>query len=116
MPGDEILVRNKQLIVNGQPLSESYVIHLDTITYPARVPNTIRDYQSLSEIGRFANLRRWDVSDNFGPVHVPDNAFFVLGDNRDASFDSRFREPCQKELVTGKAIRVYSPPAHAKQL
>lgn len=45
--------------------------------------------------------------DNFGPITVPDNQYFVLGDNRDDSQDSRFWGGVEKSNIKGKAIFVY---------
>lgn len=114
--GDEIKVRNKQLFLNGQSVSEPYVVHTDNRTYPGKVPVMTQNYQSAWESGSFARSEGQQVRDNFGPIRVPTGSFFILGDSQDTSFDSRFCGPLLEKLVTGKAIRIYSPPEHAKQL
>jgi len=48
-----------------------------------------------------------DVRDNFGPLVVPDEHYFMLGDNRSNSSDSRFWGPVHKDLLLGKAVRIY---------
>ena len=68
LPNDLIEIRDKELYVNGSLFNEDYVIHTD----PKMIPADIRP------------------RDYFGPIKVPINSIFVLGDNRDASFDSRF--------------------------
>ncbi len=79
--GDVISVMNKKLYVNGQPLEEDYVIHTDS--------------------------RIKSVRDVFGPIEVPHNQLFVMGDNRDNSSDSRFWGFLDVEAVRGKAFLIY---------
>jgi signal peptidase I len=45
--------------------------------------------------------------DNFGPYVVPEDSFFMMGDNRDNSHDSRFMGPVARELIKGKAMIIY---------
>jgi signal peptidase I len=92
LPGDEIEIRNKQVHVNGETLSESgYVYHVDSRTYPSSV--------FLSDDYRYR--------DNFGPFTVPDDEFFFMGDNRDDSHDSRFWGTVPASFVKGRAFLVY---------
>lgn len=83
--GDTIEIKNKQLFINNVPQTESYIIHSDSKTLPS------------------------DISprDNFGPVTVPENFLFFLGDNRDNSLDSRFWGFVSKDKVLGKAMKFY---------
>jgi signal peptidase I len=77
--GDKIEVRNKVVFVNDIPLSEPYAIY-------------------RSEPGQ---------RDNFGPFIVPRKKYFVMGDNRDQSYDSRFWGVVDMEEIKGKAFIMY---------
>lgn len=82
-PGDTVEVRNKIVYVNGERLhDEDYVVHRDAIIIPGQ-------------------------RDNFGPVTVPENCYFMMGDNRDGSFDSRFWGYVKQEQILGKALIIY---------
>ncbi|MEK6776086.1 MAG: signal peptidase I [bacterium] len=82
-PGDTVEVRNKIVYVNGERLNdEDYVVHRDSIIIPGQ-------------------------RDNFGPVTVPENCYFMMGDNRDGSFDSRFWGYVKQEQILGKALIIY---------
>ncbi len=86
MPGDTIRIRNKLLFLNGKAIDDAdYTERLDPIV--------------LSDS---AHLR-----DHFGPVTVPANSYFVLGDSRDQSLDSRFWGYVSRSKITGKAARIY---------
>lgn len=85
--GDRVEIVDKVVYVNGEAVDDSrFVIHSD----PTLLPRT-------------AAYPR----DNFGPITVPDDHYFVLGDNRDNSSDSRFWGCVPRELVTGRAILIH---------
>ena len=80
--GDKIEIKNKIVYVNDVPLTEPYTVHKDS---------GIEDSQR----------------DNFGPFTVPRNSFFVMGDNRDQSYDSRFWGVVDMSEIKGKAFIMY---------
>lgn len=91
LPGDEIEVRDKIVYVNGAPLDEPYKIHIDEHVYDDNVWTP----ESLS------------VRDQYGPVVVPDDSYFAMGDNRDASNDGRYWGFVRHADVIGKPLFVY---------
>jgi signal peptidase I len=113
--GDVIEIKNKQLFVNGVAQLDPHPVYKDRFTYPAAALGlSSEDYQRLWESGRFAELRREQIGDNYGPVKVPPNCYFVMGDNRDGSFDSRFWGPMPNRLLKWKAWIVYWPLTRIK--
>ena len=89
LPGETLELRNKKVYVNGTPLDEPYVHFL---TPPSA------DYQEVTS---------YDVRERYGPVTVPPNQYFVMGDNRDNSQDSRYWGFLPRDLVKGKALVIY---------
>lgn len=83
--GDVVTAKDKVVYVNGRRLVEPYTQHVDDEIKP----------------GQF------DKRDNFGPVVVPKGAVFVMGDNRDQSYDSRFWGFVEDSEIKGKAIIIY---------
>ncbi len=91
MPGDTIQVKQKKLYVNGELLHEPCVIHRDSQIYP-----------DSEYIPREARIR-----DNFGPVTVPPDHYFMLGDNRDESLDGRYWGFVPDANMVGEPMFVY---------
>jgi signal peptidase I len=83
--GDIIEIKNKRLFVNNIEQYESYVIYKDQNIYPASI----------------------QPRDNYGPITVPENSLFFMGDNRDFNYDSRAFGFVSKKKVRGKVISLY---------
>jgi signal peptidase I len=88
LPGDTIELKAKKVYVNNRPIDEPYVHFLT----PA------------SEGGEVTSM---DVRERYGPVTVPTDQYFVMGDNRDNSQDSRYWGFLPRDHVKGKAMMIY---------
>ena len=89
LPGETIELRNKKVYVDGKPLDEPYVHFL--------TPPSSEDQEVTS----------YDVRENFSPKTVPVDQYFVMGDNRDNSQDSRYWGFLPRSYVKGKALVIY---------
>jgi signal peptidase I len=88
LPGDQLELRRKTIYINGQPLDEPYVHFLVPLS-----PESERRTDELRE--------------EYGPVTVPPEQYFVMGDNRDNSVDSRYWGFLPATYVKGKALFIY---------
>jgi len=86
LPGETLEIRQKRVYIDGEPLEEPYVHFLQP---PSRASTG------------------YDVRERYGPVVVPANHYFVMGDNRDNSQDSRWWGFLPRHYVKGRALMVY---------
>jgi signal peptidase I len=84
-PGDTVEVKDKRVYVNGLPYENPHEIHKEKELFP----------------------REQNPRDNMGPVTVPAGAYFMMGDNRDRSYDSRFWGFVKSDKVKGLAFIKY---------
>lgn len=90
-PGQTVLIRNAQVIVDGRPLDEPYILQDGWTVSTAWPPN--------------------------GPaVTMAPDEYFVLGDNRNHSTDSRVFGPVPRQDITGRAVRILLPSQRARTL
>lgn len=104
MPGDHVRLINKSVYINGQKLDESYVIHslgFDQYRDDFPAPNRYtRDSNGRwrGEMPRFVNG---------GELLVPPDQYFVMGDNRDRSLDSRYWGFVPRGAIMGRPLVIY---------
>ncbi len=103
---DTVQIIDKVLYVNGSKVDEPYVRHTDRVTIRGVIADN-RAYQEKWERAQLAELIGYQVRDNFGPVVVPKDCIFAMGDNRDNSADSRFWGPLDKKYLKGKPLFIY---------
>ena len=114
MPGDRIRMRGGRVLVNGVVLAEPYAFYS-----PSR-PNGFRDeFPSLLEADPNVDLRWWirlrsSVVDR--DVIVPADSYFVLGDNRNDSEDSRYWGFVPRSAIVGRPLLVYFTIPAAEEL
>ena len=88
LPGDTLELRSKKVYINGQPLNEPYV-------------------HFLAPASEGQEVTQFDVRERYGPVRIPDGQYFVMGDNRDNSQDSRYWGFLPRHYIKGKALMIY---------
>ncbi len=95
VPGDTILVVNKVLYVNGKVFpNPPHSKFIDTL---------VDGQENILPRGPGGQNSR----DNYGPYVVPRDSYFMMGDNRDNSYDSRWWGPVPKDLILGEAMLIH---------
>ncbi|MFN7956225.1 MAG: signal peptidase I [bacterium] len=92
LPGDTIEVRNRRVFVNGEPLRDEW----------GRCPDGKLISDPESDCGPPAAR-----VDNAAPFHVPEDSYFMMGDNRQHSQDSRFWGTVERDKILGRAFWIY---------
>ncbi|HEX2166114.1 MAG TPA: signal peptidase I [Longimicrobiales bacterium] len=104
MPGDTLAMIDGVLYLNGEPQEEPYAHH----TLPERDTGHLwMEWQEEHLVDSARDGIYRPTRDNWGPIVVPENRYFVLGDNRDESLDSRYWGFIQPGQVKGRAVALY---------
>ena len=106
LPGDRIRIFHRQVFVNGQLEQEPFVRHtyLDELRPGDDFPPPVSEYLRGATLGWSEDLHNY-VRD--GELVVPPGQYFVMGDNREQSWDSRFWGFVPRDLVSGRPLLIY---------
>ena len=105
VPGDRLRLMNRQVYINGKPLREPYVRYTshDVDVFRDDFPRTNMPVPGLE--GEWWLQMRKLVED--GELIIPENSYFVMGDNRDVSDDSRYWGFVPRENIIGRPLLIY---------
>ena len=91
LPLETVEIQHKALYVNGAVATEPYVVHSDTSDYTGESKEPFKS------------------RDSFAPLRLAMNEYFILGDNRDSSADSRYHGPVRASQLIGRVVAVRGP-------
>ena len=107
MPGDTLAMEGGELYRNGAKVEEPYVVHTDqTRSEDAMQRLKMREWQLPHLVERDPAAYKPDLQD-WGPIVVPADSFFMMGDNRDSSYDGRYWGFLPRTNVRGRPLLVY---------
>jgi signal peptidase I len=105
LPGDHLKLRDGRVYINGQPLSEPYAM------YRPSAPDNYRDnFPRLQNADPAVDSRWWIRMHNLienGELTIPSGEYFVLGDNRNDSEDSRYWGFVPRAAIVGEPLLIY---------
>jgi signal peptidase I len=105
IPGDKLHLRDGVVYLNGQPLKESYAVYRESVEDRYR-----DDFPDLQTMQTRVNPMWWIRLRNLvhdGEVTVPPASYFVMGDNRNDSEDSRYWGFVPRNAIVGKPLVIY---------
>jgi signal peptidase I len=107
MPGDTLSMEGGVLFRNGEKVEEPYVVHTDHArSEDAMQRLKMREWQLPHLVQRDAATYKPDLQE-WGPIVVPPDSFFMMGDNRDSSYDGRYWGFLPRQNVRGRPLLVY---------
>ncbi|HEX9730171.1 MAG TPA: signal peptidase I [Gemmatimonadales bacterium] len=105
MPGDTLAMEDNRLLVNGAFQDEPYVVREDPFT--DHEDPKMRSWQVRYLVGDRDPKTYRPTLKNWGPIVVPADSFFAMGDNRDNSYDSRYWGFLGRDRIKGQPLVVY---------
>jgi len=107
LPGDTLAMQHGTLIRDGRPVDEPYAVNVDPDrSESAENRDRMRAWQLPHVVGAGARSYRPDLND-WGPLVVPPDSLFFLGDNRDGSYDGRYWGFVPRGNVEGRPMFIY---------
>lgn len=108
LPGDRLAMRNNQLIINGEKIKYEPINTLNSKVLPLRMhPNQYGFMEDLSDARHPVMITPQRPSlRSFGPVTIPKGKYFMMGDNRDNSADSRYFGFVDRNRIVGQATSI----------
>ncbi|MBD3670120.1 MAG: signal peptidase I [Gammaproteobacteria bacterium] len=108
LPGDIVQMSNNRVFINGQPLPYEVMDQTLANEVWSDIPAPLLVDEQLGDVHHIVALRsdRYSSYQSFPAVKIPDGEYFMLGDNRDNSGDSRVFGTVPRELIAGRASHV----------
>jgi signal peptidase I len=108
LPGDTLELRRNRLILNGQPVDYRPLAEelLRDVSPSDRAVQVFAGEQLPGRPHAVAAIPQVSAKRDFGPIVVPEEQYFMMGDNRDTSFDSRYFGAVERQRILGQATSV----------
>ena len=108
LPGDTIELRNNVLVINGQPVEYQPIAEeiVQSLSPADRAGRVFAMEQLPGQSHAVAGYPAATATRSFPPQSVPEGRYFMMGDNRDDSFDSRYWGTVERKQIVGRATAV----------